>query len=469
MKRCLLVIFFGLLVGCVHYKPAPISPTQTEAAFHARTIDDSGLREFVAKNSTNLAAQWPPQEFDLEALTLVAFYYHRDLQLARTRVASSAAGEISAGERPNPSVSFAPQYTVNPDQGSSPWLFGFSWDIPIETGGKREHRMEQAKQLTLAARFALGEAAWKVRGDLRSNLVEYYAADLDAQYLRTETNLRSNLVTRLERQLQAGEASRLEVNVLRSELITSTMAQTKAETRLADAKYQVAASIGLPMSTFENIRLHWRYDDPPNPQTVSQSAVQSAGVLNRLDVRRSLAEYAASEAALQGEIAKQYPDVHISPGYEYDQGQHKFGIGASATLPILNQNRGPIAEAEGRRKENEIRFLAVQSGAIQDTERALASYRRAYIQWTNDSTLIAAQSRNLKSAQATVEAGEADQSAVWIAQLQRLEARRGQLESLRLVQQSLGALENAVQRPISDPTNIRLLASPDLATEKDKR
>ena len=144
---------------------------------------------------------------------------------------------------------------------------------------------------------------------------------------------------------------------------------------------------------------------------------------------------------MQLEIAKQYPDVHISPGYEFDQGEHKFGIGASATLPILSRNRGPITEAEAKRKEAEIRFLAVQSAAIQDTERGLAAYRRAYMQWTNDSTLIAAQTHNLKSAEATVQAGEADQSAVWTAQLQRLEARRGQLESLRVVQQALGALE----------------------------
>jgi len=469
VKRCLVVIFLGILAGCVTYKPEPISPAQTDAAFRSRTVDDSGLRDFVSKNSTNLAAHWPPKEFDLEALTLVAFYYHPDLQLARARVAESAAGEITAGERPNPSVSFSPQYAVNSDTGTSPWLFGFSWDIPIETAGKRGHRLEQAKQLTLAARIALGETAWKVRGDLRSNLVEYYAADLDAQYLRTETNLRSNLLERLERQLQAGETSRLEVNVARSESISSSIAQTKAETRFADARFQVAASIGLPMAAFEKMRIHWRYDEPTNPNTISPASIQSASVLNRLDVRRSLAEYAASEAALQSEIAKQYPDVHISPGYEFDQGEHKFGIGASATLPILNHNLGPIAEAEAKRKESEIRFLAVQSGAIQDMERTSAAYRRAYMQWTNDSTLIAAQSRNLKSAQATVQAGEADQSVVWTAQLQRLEARRGQLESLRVLQQSLGALENAVQRPISESTDIRFLASPDIATERDKR
>jgi outer membrane protein, heavy metal efflux system len=260
----------------------------------------------------------------------------------------------------------------------------------------------------------------------------------------------------------------VELNVARSELIASSIALTKAQTRLADARFQLAASVGLPAAAFEKLQLHWHYDEPPNPEKVSRVAVQTAGVLNRLDVRRSLAEYAASEAALQGEIAKQYPDVHISPGYEYDQGEHKFGLGASATLPIFSHNRGPIAEATARRKESAIRFLAIQSGAIQDTERTLAAYRRAFMQWTNDSTLISAQTRNLKSAEATVQAGEADQSVVWTAQLQKLEARRGQLESLRVLQQSLGALENAMQRPISEPNGVALLASPDSVTKKDK-
>jgi outer membrane protein, heavy metal efflux system len=468
VKRSLFVILGVILVGCVAYKPAPISPTQTENAFRARSIDDPGLRNFVAKSAPNLASDWPPQEFNLEALTLVAFYFHPDIQLARARVAETIAAETTAGERPNPSVAVAPQYTINPDVGSSPWLMVFDWDIPIETAGKRKLRMEQTKQLTIAARLALGETAWKVRADLRSNLVEFYAAELDTQYLRTQTNLRSNLLTRLERQLQAGEASRLEVNVARSELIASSIALAKAETHLADARYQLAASVGLPMSAFEKLRIHWHYDEPPKPQTVSQATVQTAGVLNRLDVRRSLAEYAASEAALHGEVAKQIPDVHLSPNYEYDQGQHKFGISATATLPIFNNNGGAITEAEARRKQAEIRFLSVQSAAIQDSERALAAFQRAYMQWTNDSTLIAAQTRNLKSAEATVQAGEADQSTVWIAQLQRLDARRGQLESLRVLQQALGALENAVQRPIAEPNDVAVLSAFEVAEKKNK-
>ena len=40
------------------------------------------------------------------------------------------------------------------------------------------------------------------------------------------------------------------------------------------------------------------------------------------------------------------PDVHLNPGYQFDQGDNKWSIGLTFDLPILNQNQGPIAEAK---------------------------------------------------------------------------------------------------------------------------
>ena len=41
---------------------------------------------------------------------------------------------------------------------------------------------------------------------------------------------------------------------------------------------------------------------------------------HRADVLAALAEYAAAEALLRSEIAKQYPDIHLNPGYSFDTG-----------------------------------------------------------------------------------------------------------------------------------------------------
>ena len=38
------------------------------------------------------------------------------------------------------------------------------------------------------------------------------------------------------------------------------------------------------------------------------------------------------EAALRLEIAKQYPDVHLNPGYQFDTGENKWALGVGLTL-----------------------------------------------------------------------------------------------------------------------------------------
>ena len=54
--------------------------------------------------------------------------------------------------------------------------------------------------------------------------------------------------------------------------------------------------------------------------------------MNRADVRGALAEYAASQSALQLEIANQYPDLHLGPGYGWNTGNagdNKWSLGVS--------------------------------------------------------------------------------------------------------------------------------------------
>jgi outer membrane protein, heavy metal efflux system len=81
---------------------------------------------------------------------------------------------------------------------------------------------------------------------------------------------------------------------------------------------------------------------------------------------------AAAESALKLEIAKQYPDVNFSPGYDYNSGQNRRQLGLNVELP-LNRNRGPIAEAEARRVTAEKRFLAQQAMVQSELDLALAT------------------------------------------------------------------------------------------------
>jgi outer membrane protein TolC len=190
-------------------------------------------------------------------------------------------------------------------------------------------------------------------------------------------------------------------------------------------------------------------EKPPGEETLPLPGVQRAGLLNRLDIQRLLAEYAASESALQLEAARQYPDIRISPGYSFGDGNNSYFIGPGLPLPLRDRNRGPIAEAESRRRETAARFLGQQAIAIDQMERALIRYRSALADFRGaDSRLLTLLEDRERAIQEQIRAGEADQLALARVRLEAVAAARVRLNALRAAQTALGALEDAAQYPL---------------------
>jgi outer membrane protein TolC len=182
--------------------------------------------------------------------------------------------------------------------------------------------------------------------------------------------------------------------------------------------------------------------------------IQREALLNRLDVRRALAQYAAAEADLQLEISKQYPDVQIGPGYTYEEKNNFFTVGLSTTLPIFNRNQGPIAEAEARRKEAAAGFLEKQAQVIAGSERALALYVAALRELAEaDQSLRKLQDAHLQMMQQAVQLGEEDRLSLNGVQIQSSVVARARLDALARAQSALGELEDAVQWPL-DPGDL---------------
>ena len=121
-----------------------------------------------------------------------------------------------------------------------------------------------------------------------------------------------------------------------------------AERRRGEAHAQLAFAIGIPGSGLDEAALSFAgvAEMPPD---LPPDLTRRQALLNRADILSALATYAASESALRLEVAKQYPDLRFSPGYKYDQGDNKWSLGLSLTLPVLDQNQGAIAEAEWKR------------------------------------------------------------------------------------------------------------------------
>ena len=200
-------------------------------------------------------------------------------------------------------------------------------------------------------------------------------------------------------------------------------------------------------------------DAPPAAESLSAGQVQRDAVLNRLDIRRSLALYAAAEAAVHSEIAKQYPDFNVGPGYTYEEGNSFFTIGLSTSLPVFNRNQGPIAEAEGRRREAAAAFVQTQAQAIARSERALAVYTAALREVADAQSAYQLQEAQLQSVQQTIRAGANDRLSLDGMQIQLSILARTHLDALARAQRALGDLEDAVQQPLAPdemfPMNLK--------------
>ncbi|MGC2211151.1 MAG: TolC family protein [Candidatus Korobacteraceae bacterium] len=450
MRVQLLLLVTLLLCGCTvrRYQALPIVPGQSASRLEARNFADPGMRAYVEKNLGHSVAPWPPKTWDLRTLSLAALYFHPSVEAARARLAEAEAAILTAGARPNPSLSIAPGVP-------SPWLLNLDFAVPIETAGKRGHRIQSARSLNQAALLDLADAAWKVRSGVRLALLNCVLASRNLDALRAEEELRAGQVKLLEQRLTVGEIARPEVDAARIELSKTHLAIAEAEGKVSESRAALAASMTVPTASLDGMDFAWaELDSPPAAESLSPAAIQRDAVLDRLDVRRALAQYAAAEADLQLEIAKQYPDLQIGPGYTYEEGHSYFTLGLSATLPVFNRNQGPIAEAEARRREVAAAFVEKQTQVIAESETSLARYVSALQALAEaGQSLRTLQDTQLQRTQRAVQLGEEDRLTLYGVEIEHAVVLRGRLDALARAQSALGELEDAVERPL-DPGDV---------------
>jgi outer membrane protein, heavy metal efflux system len=458
-RRRLIVLCVGILslvgvTGCVRYHSRPLVATQGLADFESRSLSDTGLRAFLETNQ--VTGEWPRSFWELDSLTLAAFYFSPELDMARAQWGTARAGLRTAGQRPNPVISAAPQYNAT-TFSPSPWVLGVNIDVPIETAGKRGYRIAQVAHLSDAARLNIVQTAWGVRSKLRQALVNYFSARGQERLLAAQVKAQEENLKLLEGQMGAGAVSPAEVTRERIAAQSTRLAMHDARMQETQSRLALAEAIGISIHALKAVEISTSGLDRVPPGLDMPTARRQA-LLNRADVLAGLAEYAASEASLRLEIAKQYPDIHINPGYEYDQGDNKWGVGLSLELPVLNQNQGPIAEAEARRVEKAAAFNAIQAKALSEIDHAMAAYTQAREKSSTADALLAGVEQQERRLKGRFQAGDISRGEWLSGQVELASVRLARAKVIAEAQQALGDLEQALQSPLQIPLAIPQLS-----------
>ncbi len=460
-----------LASGCASVAPQPISPEASARALDARTLADPRLLKFV--DASLALTHSPPRDgrWDLGTLTLAALYYHPNLDIARAELAAAQAGAKAAAQRPNPTATLGLSYngtTAVP----SPWTVGLMVDFIVETFGKRGYRRAEAGHLVDAARADLASAAWAVRSGLREALLDHWLARQRVELARAGLAQRKSLLRLVERRYALGEDSAPEVTRERVALDRATLALGEAERGAARTRAALARAVGVPLRALEGVPLSFAELEAPPAVPAARELAQLRGraLTSRSDVQALLAEYAAAQSALQRQVASRFPDVHLGPGVQYDQGDHKYRLDVSAALPVFGQNEGAIARAEARRDAVGARFTALQAGIIAEVDAAADDCRLAARALAAGDRLVADARRRAEAMRRRFEAGAANRPELLRAQVELSAAELARLDALGAERRAVGALEDGLHAPLlgEGPLPPPGENSPRLAEEKER-
>ena len=446
-----LVIFFAgfLFIGCAHFESKPLDASENLFQLEHRYLTDPDLRKFVETNLHKTFIEWPPDPLNFETLTLIALYFNPDLNVARAKSYEALTAKISAGERPEPSIAFSPAYnTSTPSGEESPWILGLSFDLPIETFGKRGYRMTEAQHLSDAAKLAIAGTAWDVRTNLKKAMIALWQKKEQEKLAKTKSEAMDELVRISSARLKAGDIDK-------NELIARQLTAQQAHLEYSDIKGQSAGILinlegaaGLAPHTLDGLNIDLSCFEQAPPE-IPPSSARRIALLNRADVLSSIAEYAAIESALRLEIAKQYPDLNISPGFEYDQGNNIWQLGVQFTLPVFNRNRGAITEAEARRTTASANFNALQAKVLNDIEYSVAVFRNEQDKFTGATTALDNYKRQAELVRKQYEVGEVDKQTAILSRLDVIKAASIRLDAQLKIQESIADIEQTLQTPLN--------------------
>jgi outer membrane protein, heavy metal efflux system len=435
--------------GCAlqRYEPAPLDAVASARAYEARSVDDPALRQYMVAHGYP-QTQWPVPRWGLSELTLLAFFFHPELAVARAQAAAARADAAAAAQPPGFGVTpRVEHHSLEPEDAASPWSLGFEVEIPLAGTSRREAIGARYSFLADAAKLDVGSKAWAIRSRVRTRLLDLYAAQRTVSLTEGELNERSRLVALLERRFASGAASRVEMNAARlqqtqleGDLRAAQLAQQRGRAALAQA-------LGVPLAAMRELPLDFAALEQ-TPATLREVEAQRAALLNRLDVRASLLDYAAADAAVKLEIARQYPSLSLSPGYLWDQGDNVWSIAATLLLPA-GGNRRAIDAAQAHREVAGREFLALQGRVISEAESAQAEYAKALEGVSAAEGALRLHSAREESVRKQFDAGYADRVELILAQLEAAAARRNALSVALETQRALGALEEALQMPLA--------------------
>lgn len=466
-KKLLSSLLCLSILGCTTTEQAvkPLDSQRTTAKILEKGPASAAFNRYLVKQGY-AENSLPLKAWGVDALTLSALFYHTKLDVAKKQLGLAELAIHTAGIKTSPSINADIGRSNQKNGDIKPWSYGLSVGIPIEMSNKRTIKVEKAEQETEAARMDVAEIAWALRNQITIDLIAYHQTTSEAALLDDTLATQTDIAGMLEKRVNAGITSKTELSNVNLRALKTEQLRNRKRAQAEIIKAKLAADAGLSLEKFALLPIKTlvldkslakqaaALEEPLAPKTL-----QTKALLNRIDIRRSIALYAATEAEIKLQVAKQTPDITLNPGILFDFGDSIWSLGFSSLLNVLNKNTALIEEAKQLRAIEGAQFEDLQAAIIAKLNQTLVRYSTAKQLLKHAEHQQTQQSEHMQNKQKQFNAGLIGKVVLKQFMLNNIVAKQHLLEAKFNLLQVGSQIENIMQKPLYTSFNMPNLTS----------
>jgi cobalt-zinc-cadmium efflux system outer membrane protein len=363
----------------------------------------------------------------------IALRDNESLKAARALINRAHAYARYAGRLDNPEVTldYASDKTFN-DEGEQAYSIGFEQSFPVT------NRLQLLKNIS-ALEVQLAEAELRNQQRLLVRDVESAVDTVSSlndrlTLLNDVLRLQKDFAAFLEKRIENGEASTLDLNQVRVTLFSVKQKVQSLRKERHAAMGKIRSLLGLlPNETINILPAPAELNSLPAMAALDDEALEAHPEYR---FKTLLAEVSKGQTAVAK--AERWADIAIKIFFEEErdadepiglQRDRFFGIGVSIPLPLHHRNRGEIEASRHREQEiyHELRALRLRLQNEAETLRrnAEATYRQLTQYKASAVSLV---EQNLEEITQAYAAGQVELGEVFRVQEQRLEIKTAQVE-----------------------------------------
>jgi outer membrane protein, heavy metal efflux system len=312
--------------------------------------------------------------------------------------------------------------------GGNTLELGLGLSQQVEIFGQPSARKEAARALVTASEALVRARRVELVAEVRTAFARAQAAGQEVRLAEDARTLAAEALSAAEERLEAGAASRLEVNTARVEAGRAARESNRAVFRHASALNALGLLIGLDEA------VEVQAQDPrlaDNAPALSLPTLLAQALRDRADLQAARAELEASQAQQRLNQRAALPSPRAGVSYGREEEAHIVQGTLSIELPVFDRNQAGRGTSAARVTEAARTLEAVERRARTEVRLALVRYQAAEssLRLFGENAQQALQ-ENLALATEGYRAGKMDFLELLVIRRETLEARRDHIEAM---------------------------------------